>query len=105
MICLLGRKGDVITSGGNKISPSEVEDAAGKFEGVEECACVPVENPILGQEPKLFVAMKEGYTFDQVAIFQFLKEKLEAYKVPKIIVEIDKLPRSSNGKVLKRELR
>lgn len=105
MICLLGRKGDVITSGGNKISPSEVEDAAGKFEGVEECACVPVENPILGQEPKLFIAMKEGYTFDQVAIFQFLKEKLEAYKVPKIIVEIDKLPRSSNGKVLKRELR
>lgn len=104
MICLLGRKGDVITSGGNKIAPSEVEDAAGKFEGILECACVPVPNELLGQEPKLFVVMKENAVFDQAAIIQFLKGKLENYKVPKLVVEIDQLPRSSNGKILKREL-
>lgn len=104
MVCLLGRQGDVIMSGGNKIAPSEVEDAASKFEGIEECACVPTESPILGQEPKLFVVMKEGVAFDQDAIYQFLKGELETYKVPKIIVEIEKLPRSYNGKVLKREL-
>ena len=94
----------MITSGGNKIAPSEVEDAAGKFEGILECACVPVPNPLLGQEPKLFVVMKEGVAFNQVAIIQFLKERLENYKVPKLVVEIEKLPRSSNGKILKREL-
>lgn len=105
MICLLGRKGDVITSGGNKIAPSEVEDAAGKFEGIVECACIPVPNDILGQEPKLFVVMQEGVAFDQGAIIQFLKAKLENYKVPKLIEQIDKLPRSSNGKILKRELK
>lgn len=104
MICLLGRQGDVIISGGNKIAPSEIEDVAGKFEGILECACVPVDSAILGKEPKLFVVMKDGSTFDQDAIYQFLKEKLETYKVPKIIVEIDKLPRSFNGKVLRREL-
>lgn len=104
MICLLGRQGDVIISGGNKIAPSEVEDAASKYEGIEECACVPTASPILGQEPKLFVVMKEGFDFNQELIYQFLKEKLETYKVPKIIVEIEKLPRSYNGKVLKREL-
>lgn len=105
MICLLGRKGDVITSGGNKIAPGEVEDAAGKFEGIVECACVPVPNDILGQEPKLFVVMQEGAVFDQGAIIQFLRAKLENYKVPKLIEQIDKLPRSSNGKILKRELK
>ena len=104
MICLLGRQGDVIISGGNKIAPGEIEDVAGKYEGVLECACVPVDSPILGKEPKLFVVMKEGYSFDQDAIYQYLRESLETYKVPKIIVEIDKLPRSFNGKILRREL-
>ena len=102
MIYLLGRKGDVITSGGNKITPSEVEDAAGKLEGILECACVPVPNDLLGQEPKLFVVMKERAVFDRGAIIQFLKGQLENYKVPKLVVEIDRLPRSSNGKILKR---
>lgn len=104
MICLLGRQGDVIVSGGNKIAPSEIEDVAGTFEGVLECACVPVDSEILGKVPKLYVVMKNGSIFDQDAIYRFLKEKLETYKVPKIIVEIDKLPRSFNGKILRREL-
>lgn len=104
MICLLGRQGDVIISGGNKIAPSEIEDVAGLFEGVLECACVPVDSVILGKEPKLYVVMKSGSTFDQDAIYLFLKERLETYKVPKIIVEIEKLPRSFNGKILRREL-
>lgn len=104
MICLLGRKGDVITSGGSKIAPGEVEDAAGKFEGILECACVPAASELLGQEPKLFVVMKEGASFDQAAIIQYLKGKLENYKVPRLVVEIERLPRSSNGKILKREL-
>ena len=104
MICLLGRQSDVIVTGGNKIAPSEIEDAAGRYEGIEECACVPIKSDLLGQEPKLFVVMKEGYTFDSEKIYQFLKGSLENYKVPKIIVEIEKLPRTYNGKVLKREL-
>lgn len=105
MICLLGRKGDVITSGGNKIAPGEVEDAACKMEGILECACVPAANLLLGQEPKLFVVMKEGAAFDAAAIIQFLRGQLEQYKVPKLVVQLDRLPRSSNGKILKRELK
>ena len=104
MICLLGRQSDVIVTGGNKIAPSEIEDAAGRIDSVEECACVPVKSELLGQEPKLYVVMKEGYSFDAEKIYQFLKESLENYKVPKIIVEIEKLPRTYNGKILKREL-
>lgn len=104
MICLLGRQGDVITTGGNKVAPGEIEDVANAFPGVDESACVPMESPILGQEPKLFVVMKEGETFNQEDIYQFLKERLENYKVPKVIVEIEALPRTYNGKILRRAL-
>ena len=103
-ICLLGRKSDVIVIGGNKVSPSEVEDVANMYDGIEECACVPVDSDILGKEPKLFVVLKDGFKFNKDDIYQFLKGKLEKYKVPKIIVEIEKLPRSFNGKILRREL-
>lgn len=62
-------------------------------------------NPLLGQEPKLFVVMKEGAVFDAAVILQFLREQLEQYKVPKLVVQLDRLSRSSNGKILKRELK
>ena len=65
---------------------------------------MPAASELLGQEPKLFVVMKEGASFDQAAIIQYLKGKLENYKVPRLVVEIERLPRSSNGKILKREL-
>lgn len=99
MIYLLGRQGDVISSGGNKIAPSEIEDVTLEMEDVLECACVPVSHPILGQEPKLFVVMKKDVIFDEESIHQHLKERVENYRVPKLIVELDKLPRTYNGKI------
>ena len=99
MIYLLGRQGDVISSGGNKIAPGEIEDVTLEMEEVLECACVPVPHPILGQEPKLFVVIKKDAVFDEEKIHQHLKERVENYKVPKLIVELDKLPRTYNGKI------
>lgn len=104
MIYLLGRQGDVISSGGSKIAPGEIEDVALELAGVQECACVPVPHPILGQEPKLFVVMEKGVAFDEEKIHQHLKERLENYKVPKLIVELDKLPRTYNGKIQRNAL-
>lgn len=104
LIYMLGRQGDVIETGGNKVSPVEIEEVAIKCEGVEDCACIPVDSPILGKEPKLFVVMAKGITFDSNAIYQYLKERLEAYKVPKIIEEIDAIPRTYNGKIQRKKL-
>jgi acyl-coenzyme A synthetase/AMP-(fatty) acid ligase len=105
MICLLGRQGDVIESGGNKISPSEIEDVALTCEIIEDCACIPVDNELVGKEPKLFVVIKKGYEFDYVTIYQFLSGHLEKYKVPRIIEQIDVIPRTFNGKIKRSELR
>lgn len=104
LIYVLGRQDDVIVSGGSKIAPDEIEGAAMQFPGVADCGCIPVDHPILGKEPKLFVTMERGVSFDPAAIYQFLKERLEAYKVPKQIEQIDAIPRSGNGKLLRRKL-
>ncbi len=103
-IILLGRKGDVINVGGNKVSPDEIEDTAKKMDDIADCACIGVPSPLGGRVPKLFVEMKKGREFDALKIRNFIADNLEAYKVPKQIVEIEKVPRSFNGKVLRREL-
>lgn len=102
---MLGRQGDVIESGGNKISPIEIEEVAITCDIVEDCACIPVDNELLGKEPKLFVVMKKGCSFDYASIYQFLNGKLEKYKVPRIIEEIDVIPRTFNGKIKRTELK
>lgn len=104
-IILLGRKGDVINTGGNKVSPDEIEEAASKHPSVADCGCIGVPDPMKGSVPKLFVQIKEGYEFDQISIRSHLAQLLEPYKVPAYIVQIDKIQRSFNGKILRRVLR
>ncbi len=101
---LLGRKGDVINVGGNKVSPDEIETVAKRMELIADCGCVPVEDSAKGQVPKLYVELKSGAEFDPVGIRTFLSKYLEPYKVPIYIERIDKIPRSFNGKLLRKIL-
>lgn len=103
-VILMGRKGDVINIGGIKVSPDEIENAAKKMEGVADCGCIPVPHEAKGQVPKLFVQMSRGAEFDPKAIRSFLAHQLEPQKVPEYIEEIAKIPRSFNGKLLRKEL-
>lgn len=103
-IILLGRKGDVINVAGNKVSPDEIENLAKKIEGVADCGCIPVPDEVKGHVPKLFVEMKPGAVFDSAAIRENLSKSTEPYKVPKYIVEIEKIPRTFNGKLIRRKL-
>lgn len=104
-IILLGRKGDVINVGGNKVSPDEIEDVTKKHPSVTDCGCIGVKDELKGSVPKLFVQVKKGAEFDAVEIRSHLQSNLEPYKVPAIIEQIDKIPRSFNGKLLRRELK
>ena len=101
---LLGRRGEVINMGGIKVAPGEVEDAANQHPMVKECACIPVKDPITGEGIKLFVVLNDGFAFDQKALAKHLMNKLEALKVPKEYEVIDALPRTYNGKILRRVL-
>ena len=104
-VAFLGRKGDVINMGGIKIAPSEIEEVANMHEMIKECACIPVPDEITGEAPKLFVVINEGYEYDQKALNKHMLDKLEAIRVPKQIQVIDALPRTFNGKIIKRELK
>ena len=103
-VILLGRKGDVINVGGNKVSPEEIENVAKKMPGIVDCGVIPVKDQFKGNVPKIFVQMEKGSQFDAVAIRTFLAKNLEPYKVPVYIVEIEQIPRSYNGKLLRKEL-
>jgi len=93
LIYVLGRRDDVISTGGHKVSPAEIEEIVVQIEGVKECACVAVQDDIMGSIPKLYVVMYKGVEFSQRVIFGLLTKRLEAYKLPRVIEEIDVLPR------------
>jgi malonyl-CoA/methylmalonyl-CoA synthetase len=98
-VCLLGRAGDVIISGGQKINPTEVEDCALKSGLFTECVCYGQSDEIFGKVVKLLVVMKQGVKYDEFAIKKYLIDSLENFKVPQIIEEVDHVERNKNGKI------
>ena len=96
-IYISGRKGDVINVGGLKVAPTEVESAALAFEGMDDCICIGVDDPISGKALKLLVVMAEE--MDVRALRSFLMGKLENYKVPMQYEQVDKVARTFNGKL------
>lgn len=103
-IILLGRKSDVLNVGGKKVSPEEIENVAKRFFGIEDCGCIGAISEVLGVEPKLYVQVKKGIALDIILFKKFLQENLESYKVPQKIEQIKKIPRTFNGKLLRKEL-
>jgi len=104
-IYLAGRGDDMIIRGGENISPEEVEDALYAHPAVEEAAVIGVPDPDWGQEPKAVVVLKKGQTATTDELMEFCRQKLSSFKRPRYVVFIDELPRTSTGKVLKRDLR
>jgi len=103
MVFVFGRCDDVITCGGNKINPEEVEDRA-KLSGlVEDCVCVPFEDEKIGIVPKLFVVPKSDYS--EKELVKFLSDELEYYMLPKKFELTDTIEKSFNGKPLRRKYR
>ena len=104
-VYFMGRKDEIINSGGHKIAPIEIEKLTLEVFGVAECACVPVPDAIMGSVPKLFVVMEKDIEFSAKNIREHLLLRLEAYKLPRIIVSIDALPKTdANMKINKKRL-
>lgn len=104
-VFMLGRADDIINVGGEKVSPVEVENVAGQYPGIRECACIGDADPdgILGQIPVLFVAAKNSYSEDD--LIKFLASRLERFKIPKKFVRVESLPRNRMQKIDRKELR
>ena len=103
-IYVLGRQDDVIVYKGIKISPEEIEEAAMGCSMVADCACIPEADEVAGQVPKLFVVPADRAAWQEAELFAYLKEHVDDNRMPRTIVLIDEIPRTYNGKVLRKEL-
>jgi long-chain acyl-CoA synthetase len=103
---IVDRKKDMIIAGGYNIYPREVEEVLYGHEAVQEAAVVGVPDPYRGETVAAFIVLKEAYRgkVTEKDIEAFCRANLAAYKVPRIIQFRDSLPKSSVGKILKREL-
>jgi acyl-CoA synthetase (AMP-forming)/AMP-acid ligase II len=101
---IVGRRDDVINTGGNKVAPYEIENLASQIPFVKECVCISVPDKVLGAVAKLLVVAKDDEAFSAKAIYTHLISRLEAYKAPRYIEEVDSLPKASNGKILRHKV-
>jgi acyl-CoA synthetase (AMP-forming)/AMP-acid ligase II len=100
-----GRDDDMIVSGGENVFPGEVEDLLAGHEAVAEAAVFGVEDEQFGQRLKAVVVTRDGKDLSADEVKKYVKSNLAGYKVPRDVEFVDELPRTSTGKVLKRELR
>jgi long-chain acyl-CoA synthetase len=102
---LVDRKKDMVLVSGFNVYPNEVEAVASAFPGVAECACIGVPDERTGEAVKLFVVRAAGANLSAEAVTEHCRHELAAYKVPKVVRFMDALPKSTVGKILRRELR
>jgi len=101
---IVDRKKDMILVSGFNVFPNEIEALVAGLDGVLECACVGVPDDKSGEAVKLFVVRKDD-DLDTATVKAYCRENLTGYKVPRQIEFIDALPKSTVGKILRRELR
>lgn len=104
---VVDRKKDLIVASGYKVWPREVEDVIYQHPGVRETAVVGVPDPYRGETVKAFVALKDEYLgkVSEDEIIRFCKERMAAYKYPRIVEIVEEIPKTLTGKFLRRELR
>jgi len=102
---IVDRIKELIVTGGFNVSPTEVEDALRSFPGVADVAVVGLPHRRGGEDVVAAVVMDAGASFDEEAIRAYGRDCLTPYKVPKHVVQVDELPRSIVGKVIRRKVR
>ena len=100
----VGRKDDIIKSRGEKVSPKEVENVLYGHPEVAEAAVVGVPDAVLGEAVKAILTRKSGSQLTEREILRHCANHLEDFMVPKLVEFRAALPKTSNGKIDKREL-
>lgn len=100
---VVDRRTDLIISGGENIYPSEIENIINKIPGISEVAVVGQTDEKWGQVPVAFIVRDDPGLTAQ-AINDFLKNELAAYKLPKAIYFLERLPKNASNKILRRKL-
>lgn len=102
---IVDRKKDVIISGGVNIYPREVEEVLNMHPGVKETCVIGVEDEKWGESVVAYVVTNGAKDVHESDLLDLCKNHLASFKKPKEIYLVDELPKSSYGKILKRELK
>ncbi|MDT0304721.1 long-chain-fatty-acid--CoA ligase [Streptomonospora wellingtoniae] len=102
---IVDRSKDMIIRGGYNVYPRELEEELMTHPEVSLAAVVGVGHESHGEEIKAFVIREEGSALTEAQLVEWSKERLAAYKYPRLVEFRDSLPMTATGKILKRELR
>jgi oxalate---CoA ligase len=103
-LTLHGREKELINRGGEKIAPTEIDNALMRHPDVMDAAAYAVHHPRLGEDVAAAVVLRPGSTVTKDDLRKFLSTQLAWFKVPRRIVFQDKLPKGSTGKLQRQKL-
>jgi long-chain acyl-CoA synthetase len=101
---LVDRSKDMIVASGFKVWPREVEEVLYQHPAVREAAVVGVPDPYRGETIKAVVSLKKNMSATVDEIKAYARERLAAYKYPRIVELMDELPKTTSGKIMRRLL-
>ncbi|WP_208948668.1 class I adenylate-forming enzyme family protein [Streptomyces subrutilus] len=102
---VVDRKKDMINASGFKVWPREVEDVLYTHPAVREAAVVGVPDPYRGESVKAYVSLRPGARAEPAELSAYCAERIAAYKYPRQVEILPVLPKTTSGKILRRELR
>ena len=100
----IARKDDMIKTAGERVSPKEIENVLYNNKEIREAAVIGIPDEILGQAIKAFVSLKKDSELDEKKIIQYCSKHLENFMVPKHIEIRQQLPKTTTGKISKKDL-
>jgi long-chain acyl-CoA synthetase len=101
---IVDRKKDMIIRGGFNVYPRELEEVLYEHPAVAEAAVVGIPHDSLGEEVGAAVALKSGEEASTDELRDYVKQRVAAYKYPRVVWIADELPKGPTGKILKREI-
>ena len=104
-VFIVDRKKDMIIAGGFNIYPRDIDEVLYEHPKISDAVTIGVPDEYRGETVKVFVVVKPGETLTKEEVIAHCKEKLAAYKVPRLVEFRDELPKTMVGKVLRKELR
>jgi len=101
---IIDRRKDIIIAGGYNIYPREIEEVLYEHPDVEEASVAGIADPYRGETVKAYIVLRPGASVTEADMDRWCRERLAAYKVPKLYEFRSELPKTMAGKVLRRKL-
>jgi len=96
---IVGRRSEMIKTGGHRVSPKEIEEVLAGIPGVHAAAVVGTPDALLGHAIRAFIECDKGATVSEKDVLKYCSGNLEPHLLPRDVVFLGELPKSASGKV------